>query len=99
MTRLIVRLLAGLLVAIHSTGCALICMSQQHRGPVKTLTGVVQPGEIITIELPYDTRGDQNDLKITWEGQRDVTGPRPSFYLTEADCMHFVAVANRMSCR
>jgi hypothetical protein len=93
MPSLIARCLAGLFVAITTSGCALICLSRQHSGPVKTLTGVVQPSEVITIDLPYDARGSQNDLKIAWDGQRDVTGPRPAFYLTEAGCLQFVPPA------
>jgi len=91
------RLIAGCIVCLFatfsSTRCTLICMSLQHRGPVKTLDGTVQPGEILTIELPYDVHGDQNDLDIKWDGQRDVQGQRPAFYLTEIDCDRFVPPA------
>jgi hypothetical protein len=83
-------LLGLLLAATTSTGCAFICLSQQHRGDVKTLRGVVRPGEVVSIELPYDARGDQNDLNLTWEGQQDVAGPRPVFYLSEVECTAFV---------
>jgi hypothetical protein len=93
MSRHVLGCVVCLFATVSSTRCTLICLSQQHRGEVRTLDGIVQAGEILTVELPYDVHGDQNDLKIAWDGQREVNGPRPAFYLTEIGCDRFVPPA------
>jgi hypothetical protein len=81
------------LYVVAAGGCNLIgpsCLAQQKRGVGETFTGVVGPGEIVALRVPYATEGSQNDLEITWWGQDAANGPRLTAYATKIDCVQFV---------
>jgi hypothetical protein len=86
------RLLFLAVVLLATNRCALVaagCLAQQKRGPVATITGVVAPGKMVVHEVPYGIDGSQNDLRISWDGQRAPNGPRISVRATKIDCQEF----------
>lgn len=80
------------MLLLPSAGCGLVgpmCVSQQERGSVTTVSGSIAAGEIVTHRLNYDTRGSQNDARIDWPGQRDADAPQLQVYATRASCEAF----------
>jgi hypothetical protein len=80
-------LAAATLVSV--SGCGVLgpsCLDQEKSGPVTTLTGRVEPGQIVSHVVPYDTRGSQNDAHISFSGQGTLTGPRLMVYATLESC-------------
>jgi hypothetical protein len=51
----------------------------------------VGAGDIASHLVPYDTRGSQNDARISWTGQGTAAGPRLTVYATQAGCVDFTA--------
>jgi hypothetical protein len=79
-------------VLLAAPGCALIgwnCRRGQETGPVTTLTGRVGPGDVVSLVVPYDQAGTQNDARISWPDQYGASGPRIRVYATSADCTTF----------
>jgi hypothetical protein len=73
---------AALLMALLATGSgystilAPICLAQQKRAHVATITGEIESGAMVVHVVSYGAEGTQNDLAITWSGQSDPAGPR-----------------------
>ena len=65
------------------------CLERRETGHAASVTGAVGRGEIVAHRIPYDTRGSQNDVRLTWTGQADPGGPRLRFYATRTDCAGF----------
>jgi hypothetical protein len=85
------RIIAAVL-ALSSQGCGLIgpsCLARQNRGSVTTLTGVVEPGQIVMHRVSYATEGSQNDAQISWGDQYAANGPRLKVYATKVECADF----------
>jgi hypothetical protein len=93
-----VNALSTLLVVVATShGCALLgwnCRRGQKTGPVTTVTGRVEPGQVSTHLVPYDQQGTQNDVEISWPGQNSADGPRVRVYVTSALCVEFTPPPN-----
>jgi hypothetical protein len=81
------------LAGIAASGCGSIlgpaCLARQKTGTVATLSGRVEPGQIVTQLVPYELQGSQNDVRISWDGQGTVGGPRVRIYATSTACTSF----------
>lgn len=80
---------AGLAAAL-GWNCGLTgpsCLERRESGPVATISGDVAAGAIASHEVRYDTRGSQNDARISWSGQGD--GTRIRVYATRVGCTDF----------
>ena len=81
------------LIAATTSGCGFIvgpiCRARQYRAPVATLTGEVAPGATLVHRVKYGKEGSQNDLLVSWSGQREPGGPRLKVYLTRIECEAF----------
>jgi hypothetical protein len=93
--RTTMRLRAGLAIAglICAAGCGIVgpgCLEQQKSGAVVTVSGRIDAGQVASHLVPYDTRGSQNNVGLSFVGQGSVTGPRITFYATDARCVDFV---------
>jgi hypothetical protein len=91
-----VLVVAALLLS--STGCALLgsmCRSRQERGHVATMTGSVAAAQVEMHLVPYDARGSQNNIAITWPG-----APQVQAFVTTTACEAFTlpADSNRGAC-
>lgn len=83
--------LAVFALALVSVNCGLVgpsCLDRRESGLVATVNGDVAPGQMAVHLMPYDTRGSQNDARITWANQT-TTGPRVRMYATRASCTSF----------
>jgi hypothetical protein len=82
---------------LGSSGCALIgslCRSRQEHGTVATLTGSVAAGQVVMHLIPYDSRGSQNNVVITWPGARAADAPRLQAFATSTACEAFTLPAD-----
>jgi hypothetical protein len=81
-----------------ATGCAGLsgraCLQRQQRGNVFSVSGKVDPGGVTVHKVVYGTEGSQNNIKITWSGQRSPSGPRLRIYATRIECMDAGEVGN-----
>jgi hypothetical protein len=87
------RAFVAVALAASQAGCSILgptCLSQQKRGQVQSLTGSVQPRQVVTHTLRYDQRGSQNNIEFSWTGKGSMTGLRLMFYATGPDCLDFV---------
>jgi len=89
------RLEAGVAIAglIAMTGCGIVgpsCLDQQKTGEVVTVSGRIDAGQVSSHLVPYDTRGSQNNVGLSFTGQGTATGPRLMFYATDARCVDFI---------
>lgn len=78
---------------VVTSGCGVLgpsCLERQERGPVTSVGGSVQALQVVSSVVPYDQRGSQNDVNISWDGQGSVGGPRLALYATAADCTDFI---------
>jgi hypothetical protein len=97
-----VQLVLATGMALSATGCALMgapCLARQHSGLVTTISGEVAPGAVVFHTVRYGVEGSQNDLKITWPGQRDADGPRIRMFATRAGCLEFVPLRSKFLAR
>ena len=79
-------------IGLSANGCAILgpaCLARQKTGTVTALSGTVEAGQVIAHVVPYELKGSQNDVRITWEGQNRGDGPRLTIYATRAACQHF----------
>jgi hypothetical protein len=86
------RLMATTLLATLTSSCGLVgptCVSRQQRGSVTTITGRVEPGQVLSHQVRYDTRGSQNDARVEWSDARLPDGPRLRFFATRVGCSDF----------
>jgi hypothetical protein len=77
---------------VAASGCGLVgpsCLDQKKSGLVAVVSGRLEAGQVVSHLVPYDTRGSQNDAKITFTGQGTLTGPRVMVYATPASCVNF----------
>lgn len=84
---------ASMAIMLATTGCGIVgpsCLERQERGPAALLAGQVEVGQVTSHVVPYDARGSQNDVNITWAGQGSVEGPRLRVYATASSCADFV---------
>jgi hypothetical protein len=65
---------------------------------VTTVTGEVGPGQTTMHRVPYGTQGSQNDVDVTWDGQKAPDGPRIRVYATRVTCPSFVAPGGTGAC-
>jgi len=82
---------AGLASSV--AGCAIVgptCLGRQQRGVVTTISGRLEAGQVATQLVPYERKGSQNDLEISWPEQGQPEGPRLRIYATSAGCADFV---------
>jgi hypothetical protein len=89
-------LMAAATLAVSSAVCAIVgptCLERQERGSVTALNGHVEAGEVNTHLMPYERRGSQNDVDISWSGQSLAGGPRLRIYATGTDCAAFIPPA------
>jgi hypothetical protein len=80
-------------LAATTSGCGLVgpsCLARQHQGTVTSLSGEVEAQQVAVHRVPYGTEGSQNDIEITWSGQREAGGPRIRVYATKVECVQFV---------
>lgn len=94
------RALALAALLLPSTNCALLgpaCLARQERGAAGSLAGSVEAGQVVMHRVPYDTRGSQNDARITWPGQRGADAPHLQVYATAAGCEAFTPPADENS--
>ena len=97
------QVLVVMALLLSSTGCALLgsmCRSRQERGPVASLTGSVAAGQVAMHIVPYDSRGSQNNIAITWPGARAAGAPQVQAFVTTTACENFTlpADSNRGAC-
>jgi hypothetical protein len=93
--KLLAIVAAGSLIPALS-GCGVVgpsCLERQQRGPVTSLTGNVAAQQVSSSVVPYDQRGSQNDVNISWAGQGLSGEPRIVMYATAAECTEFVPPA------
>lgn len=91
-TMMILKNSAAVAAIVTVTGCGIVgpsCLDQKRSGSVTTLSGRVDAGQVVGHLVPYDTRGSQNDVKISFTGQGTLTGPRVMVYATLASCVDF----------
>lgn len=91
------RMLAIATLVISCAGCSVTgpsCLRQREEGAVATLTGAASAHEVAMHRVRYDTRGSQNDARVTWIGQSDFDGPRLNVYATRAGCDDFAPPPN-----
>ena len=84
--------LAMIAVGLGGYGCSVVgpsCLARQKTGTAATAAGRVEPGQISSQLLPYELQGSQNDVKISWNGQGQVDGPRLRIFATGAACVDF----------
>jgi hypothetical protein len=91
-----VKLAAGLaLVAGCTVNCANLlgpsCLAQQKTGNVASIGGIAAAGTLTPHVVAYDTRGSQNNVRVSWTAQGEMTGPRMYFYATSTACVNFTA--------
>lgn len=87
-----VRAAATGLFLLAVWGCGIVgpsCIDQQERGQVFTLTGDVSAGQITSHRVPYETRGSQNDVNVSWVGDAQPDGPRIALHATRVGCADF----------
>jgi hypothetical protein len=92
MTRTAAPLL--LVAAMSAGGCDIIgpsCLARQKTGPVTSLSGQLEAGRIDSHLVRYELSGSQNDVRVTWNGQGTIDGPRLRIYATDASCTEFTA--------
>lgn len=83
---------AAIAALVSTCGCGIAgpsCLDRQKTGPVTTVEGRVEAGQIVSHLVPYDTRGSQNDARISFAGQGTATGPRVTVYATLSGCDDF----------
>ena len=86
--------IAVLLLA--SAGCNPLgpsCLDRREEGTLPAVTGTVTADEISMHLVGYDTRGSQNDVRLSWSGQADPDGPHLRAYATRAGCHNFTLPA------
>jgi hypothetical protein len=88
-------LLAATAVGIFggAAACGVVgpsCLERQERGNVTSMVGVVEPGQVVSTSVPYDLRGSENDISITWDGRGTAGGPHIHVYATNTGCSEFV---------
>jgi hypothetical protein len=91
------RILAAAVLAACQAACSVLgpsCLAQQKRGQVRSLTGLVEPRQMVTHTLRYDQRGSQNNVEFSWAGGGTLSGPRLMFFATGPDCVDFVPPPN-----
>jgi hypothetical protein len=74
------------------------CLGRQQRGTVTTIAGRVEPGQMVSHLVRYETSGSQNDADIQWAGYRSEGGPRITVYATRAGCVDFEPSAAAGAC-
>ena len=87
-----VKMIVTAAAVVVASGCGLTgpsCLDRQKTGTVTSLSGHLEPGEVVSHLVPYDTRGSQNNARLTFTGQGTLTGPRVTFYATLASCVNF----------
>jgi hypothetical protein len=80
-------------LAVAASRCGLVgpsCLARQQGGTVATVSGEVAAGQVTVHQVPYETRGSQNDVSISWTGQFTARGPRIRVYATRIECVDFV---------
>jgi hypothetical protein len=85
---------AGFTVA----ACSIVgptCLSRRTTGLAATAAGRAEPGQVVTHLLPYDLKGSQNDVKISWNGQGQIDGPAPSHLRYERGLRQLCAAGDR----
>jgi hypothetical protein len=96
-----VRYAALLLALSASSGCGVVgpsCMDRRQSGHVTTVSGAVPPGALVRHDVPYALEGSQNNVEISWTGQRLASPPRLAFYATRRECAAFDPVAADGAC-
>ena len=86
-------LLAVAVMVATAPACGLLgptCLARQKRGTVTSLSGEVAARAIAAHRVGYGSEGSQNDIEITWSGQREAGGPRIRVYATKVECVQFV---------
>jgi hypothetical protein len=89
------------LMVLGASGCAVVgpsCMERQQSGHVATINGSVAAGGVARHEVMYASDGSQNDVNLTWSGQRSASPPRLAFYATRATCEAFDPAAPQGGC-
>jgi hypothetical protein len=92
MTRSLVLNLGAALAIGLSVGCGIVgptCLARQQTGSVDTLSGIVRPGSVEVRQVAYGTDGSQNNLQISWPGQRSADGPQLRVFATRLECTDF----------
>lgn len=90
----VVRRGAAVGVLLAAGGCGIVgpsCLDRQQTGRVTTVSGQIAAGQIVAHLVPYDTRGSQNDGRISYSAQGTAGGPRLQVYATLASCVDFIA--------
>jgi hypothetical protein len=85
----------GLLV-LAGAGCNPLgpsCLERREEGTLAGDSGSVDAGETSMHVVAYDTRGSQNDVRLSWSGQSAADGPQLRAYATRADCQTFTLPA------
>jgi hypothetical protein len=85
------QMLAIGLLVLPSAGCGLLgpsCLERREEGTLPPITGSVDAGEIAMHRLSYDTRGSQNDARLSWPGQGS-DGAQLRAYATRVACETF----------
>ena len=93
----------GLLV-MAGAGCNPLgpsCLDRREEGTLPAVSGTVNGEEISMHVVAYDTRGSQNDVRLSWSGQSDPDGPHLRAYATQAGCLNFTlpAESNTGACQ
>jgi hypothetical protein len=86
------RVFAVALIGLSANGCAILgptCLARQKTGTVTTVSGRVEAGQVIAHVVPYELKGSENDVRVTWDGQSKNDGPRLTIYATSAACERF----------
>ena len=71
-SRKVLAILAVSAQTVVTSGCGVVgpsCLERQERGPVTSVGGSVQALQVVSSVVPYDQRGSQNDVNISWGGQ------------------------------
>ena len=94
------RTLLGLVALLISNGCGIVgpsCLERQQRGTLPPISGTVDAGQLAMHLVAYDTRGSQNDARLSWPGQGTADGAQLSIYATRATCEAFTLPAESNS--
>ena len=90
------RVLCVGLLGLASVGCNPLgpsCLERRQEGTLPEVTGSVNAGETSVHVVAYDTRGSQNDVRLSWSGQTAPDGPHLRAHATRADCQNFTLPA------
>ena len=91
--RRILRIAVLLLASASCNPLGPSCLDRREEGTLPAVTGTVNADEISTHVVAYDTRGSQNDVRLSWSGQADPDGPHLRAYATRAGCQNFTLPA------